>query len=77
MPLLRNAKKALRQSKKKAVINQRVRSRMKTAMDKAKTALTKDNVSNVFSAVDKAVKKHLLHKNKAARLKSQLSKKLK
>jgi small subunit ribosomal protein S20 len=74
MPLLRNAKKALRQSKRKAERNQMVKSKMKTMLDKAKKAASQDTVSGAFSAVDKAVKKHLIHRNKAARIKSQLSK---
>ena len=32
------------------------------------------NLSKAFSAVDRAVKRHIIHKNKAARVKSQLSK---
>lgn len=77
MPLLKNAKKALRVSKKKAVRNQSVRSRMKTMLDAAKKSTTTETVSKAFSAVDKAVKKNLIHQNKAARVKSQLSKLLK
>lgn len=74
MPLLRNAKKALRVSKRKADRNQIVRSKMKTMLDKAKKAASQESVASAFSAVDKAVKKHLIHRNKAARIKSQLSK---
>jgi ribosomal protein S20 len=47
---------------------------MKTAVGKMKTAAGKDSLTEAFSAVDKAVKRNLIHKNKAARLKSQLSK---
>jgi small subunit ribosomal protein S20 len=74
MPLLPNAKKALRQSKRKAERNQIVKSKMKTMLDKAKKEASVANLSGAFSAIDKAVKKHLLHQNKAARIKSQLSK---
>jgi small subunit ribosomal protein S20 len=74
MPILKNAKKALRSSARKAVVNNRIRSRMKTAVGKMKTAAGKDSLTEAFSAVDKAVKRNLIHKNKAARLKSQLSK---
>lgn len=74
MPILKNAKKALRSSKRKAVVNSRVKSSMKTAMDSAKAAATPESVSRAFSKIDRAVKTNLLHKNKAARLKSQLSK---
>lgn len=74
MPILKNAKKALRSAKRKAVVNSRVKSQMKTAMDAVKAQASKEGVSAAFSRIDRAVKHNLIHKNKAARLKSQLSK---
>lgn len=76
MPILKNAKKALRVSKRKAERNRVVKSKMKTMMDKAKKAISTDTLSGAFSAIDRAARKHMLHPNKAARLKSQLSKRL-
>lgn len=76
MPILKNAKKALRVSKRKAERNVVVRSKMKTMLDKAKKALSPESLGEAFSAVDRAARKHMIHPNKAARLKSQLSKKL-
>ncbi len=73
MPLLRNAKKALRSSLKKAQMNRRVKSQARTMMTSMRTKPTSEGLSAAFSAIDRAVKKHLFHKNKAARLKSQLS----
>ena len=74
MPLLKNAKKALRSSKTTALVNSRVKSRMKTAMDTVKASATQETVSEAYSRIDRAVKQNLIHKNKAARLKSQVSK---
>ena len=74
MPLLQNAKKALRVSKRKAVVNSRVRSIVKTMVDKLKKSPSSENLRNAYSAIDTAVKNNLMHKNKAARVKSQLSK---
>lgn len=74
MPLLPNAKKALRVSKRKTDVNARVKSIIKTMVDKVKKSPSAQNLSNAYSAVDTAVKQNLLHKNKASRLKSQLSK---
>lgn len=74
MPILKNAKKALRSSKRKAGVNARVKSRMKTAIDTVKANASAETVSQAFSRIDRAVKYNLLHKNKAGRLKSQLSK---
>jgi small subunit ribosomal protein S20 len=76
MPILKNAKKALRVSKRKNIVNGRIKSRMKTAVDKVKKSPSQVNLALAFSAIDRAVKKNILHKNKAARLKSGLSKKL-
>ncbi|MBW7943991.1 30S ribosomal protein S20 [Patescibacteria group bacterium] len=75
MPILRNAKKALQVSKRKAKVNTPVRSRLKTAVDAAKKKAEPSNLSNAFSAIDKAVKRHIIHRKKAARMKSQLAKK--
>lgn len=74
MPLLANAKKALRVSKKKTEVNSRVKSILKTMVDKMKKSPSAENLRAAYSAVDTAVRKHLMHKNKAARVKSQLSK---
>lgn len=73
MPLLKNAKKALRSSQAKAAVNSRVKSRVKTSLDKVKVNPTPENLSAAFSSLDKALKRKLFHANKVARLKSQLS----
>jgi len=74
MPLLQNAKKALRVSKRNAVVNSRVKSIVKTMVDKVIKSPSAQNLKEAYSAVDVAVKNKLMHKNKAARVKSQLSK---
>ncbi len=74
MPLLANAKKALRASKKKTTVNRRTKSLVKTSLDLVKKKPTKESLASAFSKIDKAVKKNVLHKNKAARVKSQVSK---
>jgi small subunit ribosomal protein S20 len=74
MPILANAQKALRQAKRRTLENRPVRSRVKTMVDAMKKTPSLEKLSQAFSAIDKAVKKHLIHKNKAARMKSQLNK---
>lgn len=74
MPILQNAKKALRVSRRKTVVNTRVKSMMKTMMDKVKKSPTGENLAAAYSAIDTAVKNNLVHKNRAARLKGQLGK---
>jgi small subunit ribosomal protein S20 len=77
MPILKNAKKALRASKKKTIINGQIKAKLKTALDDMKKNPQAEKLSLAFSALDKSVKKNILQKNKAARLKSSLSKLLK
>jgi small subunit ribosomal protein S20 len=73
MPILKNAKKALRVSRRKEVINRRLRSRTKTMIDKMSQEPSVEQLSQTFSSIDRAVKRNIFHKNKAARLKSQMS----
>jgi small subunit ribosomal protein S20 len=75
MPILKNAKKALRSSKRKTVINNSTRSQMKTAIDAAKKSSAKESVATAYSRIDRAVKTGVIHRNAAARLKSQVGKK--
>ncbi len=75
MPILKNAKKALRSSKRKNAVNSKIRSRLKTGIDAAKKATSPETVATAYSNIDRAVKKGLVHKNAAARLKSQVGKK--
>lgn len=77
MPLLANAKKALRVSKRKTTINTQIKSKLKSAVDEMKKSPAADKLNQAFSAIDRGVKKHLVQKNKAARLKASLSKLLK
>lgn len=72
MPNLKSAKKALRQNRKRYIVNRSAKTKMKL-MVKTVTAQT---AAATFSVIDKAAKNNLIHKNKAARLKSQISKKL-
>ena len=77
MPILKNAKKALRSSERKRVINRRVKTQVKTFMDKVKKSGLAADGDAAYSAIDKAVKKNLIHHNKAARLKAHVAKAIK
>jgi small subunit ribosomal protein S20 len=74
--------KALRQSKKRRLRNISVKSTVKTAFKKAKTAIkkkiegAKETAIRAISLIDRAVSKGIIHKNTAARKKSRLIKKL-
>lgn len=74
MPILKHAKKKLRQDKARTLKNKKVRSLYKALVKKAKKDPSASNISSAFKQIDKAAKNHLIHENKAARLKSSLSK---
>lgn len=74
MPVTTSAKGALRKDKRRAVVNQKVREAMKAALKQAREKKTAVAVSKAYSAVDRAAKSKVIHKNKAARLKSRLVK---
>lgn len=74
MPVTKSAKRALRGSRVKASINKIVLSKLDAAIRSAKKGRTAAKIIAATSLTDRAAKKHALHKNKAARIKSQLSK---
>jgi len=74
MPITSSATKALRKDKTKTIINNRVRLQLKAALKKARQKPTKANLSQAFKALDRTAKKRVIHPNKAARLKSRLTK---
>lgn len=81
MPNIKSAKKRMRSNAKKADVNTLISSSMKTAIkkfEKEVKAGNKAEASNCLNIamqrIDKAVTGKLVHKNKAARLKSRLVK---
>ena len=77
MPNITSAKKKLRQDKKKHVLNSVYKKKYKEAIALYVLKGTKELLQKAFSLVDKSVKKGILHKNTAARLKSKLGKRVK
>lgn len=73
MPILKNAKKALRVSQRREQVNRKVKSQTKTTLDSVKAKVSPETVNAAYSAVDHSVKKNMIHRNKAARLKSQIA----
>lgn len=74
MPLLKHAKKKLRQDNRREKDRRKIKELYKAMIKKAKTNPTKDSMSAAFKAIDKAAKIDIIHDNKAARLKSSLTK---
>ena len=73
MPIIKSAKKKLRQDKKRTELNQIVKRTVKSAINKFKTTPNQINLSRAFSALDRAVKKNIFHPNNTSRIKSNLS----
>jgi len=82
MPQLRQSIKALRQNKKRALKNYKVREDLKNTLKKSRKAIeakageADQLVRDTVQKLDKAVKNGLVKKNTAARRKSRLMKKL-
>lgn len=74
MPVTTTAKRALRSSKKKELVNKLITKKIEVAIRMAKKSKTQEKVLIATSLIDRATKKNVIHKNKAARVKSQLSK---
>lgn len=74
MPVIKSAKKKLRQDIKREKVNNLLRKKYKDSLKAANKLKTGDSVKSAVKLVDKAVGKGLIHKNKAARIKSSLSK---
>lgn len=77
MPNLKSAKKAMRQSRRHAVVNRAQRSTLRTALKRVRAAGTKQEATQAYAAavrlLDRAARKGLIHKNNAARNKSRLA----
>lgn len=77
MPITTSAKKALRGSKRKAIVNQRARMVARKAISLFKKNPTAKNLEKTYSVLDLLDKKNIVHKNKARRLKSRFAKMVK
>lgn len=64
----------MRQDRTRTLRNKRRETAVKTLIKDARKSPTAKNLSAAFSALDKAAKVNLIHKNKSARLKARLSK---
>jgi len=73
MPILKSAIKKLRRDRRAAGANRKIKDRARAAVRAARKKPTKVLLSKASSALDKAAKKGIIHKNKAARLKSRLA----
>ncbi len=78
----RSAKKRIRQTARRRATNRTVRTRARSAVKLAKTALESSDssaekvVGEAISELDRAAAKGVIHKNNAARRKRRLAKRL-
>ena len=80
MPIIKSAKKRMRQSIKRRERNYPVRSKLKTLFKKELEFIKNGDLENAeknlamtYSVIDTACKKNIIHKNNAARKKSRLA----
>lgn len=81
MPIIKSAKKRVRITEKRTLINRSSKSALRTAIKRFEKAVAEGDVNNAKvelvkaeSTIDKSVKKGIIHKNNAARKKSRLQK---
>lgn len=73
MPLIQSAIKKVRKDKTRTARNRKRELALKSLLKKARLSRRAKDLHAAFSALDKAAKVHLIHPNKASRLKSRLS----
>jgi len=80
MPITLSAQKALRQSRKRYLANQKKKAGLKATIkafrklvDQNKLKEAKEHLKLVYKNLDKVAKVNLIKKNKASRLKSRLT----
>lgn len=76
MPITLSSKKSLRKSIKNRKSNVNIKNKLKTVLKDFLGKPTEEALKKAHSMLDKAKKKGLIHENKVARVKSQLSKKV-
>jgi len=77
MPIIKSAKKRVKTAKKATVRNSKTKRSLKGALKSFVKKADGKSHASAQSNIDKAVKKGLVHKNKAARMKKQLAAKAK
>lgn len=77
MPIIKSAKKRVRTANKAAARNSKTKRSLREALKSFGRSPSAKSHANAQSNLDKAAKKGVIHKNKAARLKRQAAKKAK
>ncbi len=77
MPIIKSAIKKVRVDLRRQAVNKRAKKSLKLAMDKARAGLNSKSIAEAARALAIAKKKNIIHRNKAARLLSRLTKSIK
>lgn len=73
MPNIKSAKKKMRQDVKREMQNTTYKKTVKQTLKNMSKMKDKQEVAKAYAVIDKAAKSKIIHKNKAARLKSKIS----
>lgn len=73
MPIIKSAKKRVRVARKATVRNSKTKRSLRVSVKAFRSKATNESHASAQSAIDTAVKKGLIHKNKAARQKKRLA----
>lgn len=74
MPITKQAAKKMRHDHNRTTQTMQARESLRTLVKAMRKAPTAKMLSKVFSSLDKAAKRNIIHANKAARLKGNLAK---
>jgi small subunit ribosomal protein S20 len=74
MPVIKSAKKKLRKDRKREIVNKNLKNLFKKSIKLAEKNPSEANIKKAVKIIDKTAKKNIIHKNKAARIKSRLAK---
>lgn len=73
MPVTKSALKALRQDRRRTRFNLLIGKRIKQVLKETRLKPSLSNLKKASSVLDRAAKNKVIHRNKAARLKSRLA----
>jgi Ribosomal protein S20. len=74
MPVTKTAKRALRGSLAKEIVNKLTISKLESSIRQARNTKSEEKILKAISLADRASKRKVIHRNKAARIKSQMAK---
>ena len=83
MPIIKSAKKSIRQSLKRQKRNKQKKDSLKTLLKQAESLIkekkpkeAKELLPKIYKALDKSAKSNIIKKNKAGRKKSRITKRI-